>query len=903
MTTALTFDQAIALLHEQPGEYDTPNKLRALAAQVDADAPGRVTVLYSGPSAKGVSSSNIIESLLESGEDVRVIDRSDAAKLLQSDEFLHSVAKAFGLDDFRPLADRSYRGPAADWLYHPTRGPWADASARFADATIGEVRAIVGDANPDRVFAATEIPRILANENVPTIEGISREALVARQSTHGTQAAFEMIVARSREHVGLLRVASDVPVNYAGELLRDGRGRIGLDSRDYFAATGLEGKAPAFQSQTRALVGNMTPPSGPAQAGLVHLLELQTQQFPAQGVRINAAGKAVGVLAAAGTAYDLAETTHDVGRLRAQGNTAAAEDRITRFAAQNLGGWTGAAAGFGAGAVAGVETGPGLLVTGAVGGVIGAVAGNEIADWIRAYKINHQDDRQGITWTFDPARPEKGWTLDVPPLPGTPQGQRLTADPALSDQLTFKASSRSIALALGAPPQNRNPYRFAAEATDGQQRSPFETGRDWVRDTQTGQWQQEITALVDGRIPVTRKEPVSAERAMQLEQRSQAIIAQNAQQTPAAMASQFQAAYERNGWSQYGALPDAVTDALRHPGRVVSSEGALYERNAQGQWTHDGVIKDRQAAGPLRQELEATYQAQQRASLPITTLEPVLVRPDPVQARDATSSAVPAPSRDPARSGTALPESFAPALQPSADLRNPNHPGHDAFARTLSEVHRAETTRGVTHGPHREQVAAALTVEAVRSGQGITNVEIRADGRIVGLERSYASVAPKEVAVDTRDALSVPSERYSAQWAELRSPHLAGMRQPAVRNAEQAQSLAQLSPQDEALFARIRQGVPAHIADGVVAHAMLQAKREGISDADKIDRVAMAGDKLWIAGTTPGYRVAVDVAAAPPDLPDTVQRNEDFNRQREQQVAMEAAQREQQQTFGRGVSA
>ncbi len=256
---------------------------------------------------------------------------------------------------------------------------------------------------------------------------------------------------------------------------------------------------------------------------------------------------------------------------------------------------------------------------------------------------------------------------------------------------------------------------------------------------------------------------------------------------------------------------------------------------------------------------------------------------------------------EPDTPGPVLAAGFAPALKPSTDLRDPNHPGHDAFARTLSEVHRAETTRGIAHGPHSERVAAALMLEAVRNGQGITNVEISRDGRIVGLERRGMEPA-KEVSIDSSQALSLSMEQYATQWTQLRSPHYAGRSPAPERTPEQARSLAQLSPQDQAMFARIREGVPGHIADDVVAHAMLQAKKDGIADADKIERVAMVGDKLWIAGTTPGFRVAMDVSSPPPDLPDTLQRNQDLNQQREQQLAMEAAQREQQQAQGRGLS-
>jgi hypothetical protein len=665
MTTPLTSDQAIVLLREQPDAYDTPDKLRALAAQVDADASGRVTVLYSGPSAKGVPSSQLIKSMLESGEDIRVIDNSEAARLLQSDEFLHSVANAYGIRP-KPLIDGTYRGPAADWLYHPTQGPWADASARFADATVGEVRAIVGDADPNRVFGATEVPHMLANEKVPAIEGIPREALVARQSTHGTQAAFEMIAARSREHVGLLRVPTDVPVNYAGQLLRDERGQLRLDSREYFAATNLESNAPPIPAETRALGGSMHPPSEYARAGQLHLQELQTQRISVHSPRISAAAKGLGAAGIGLTAYDAADTLHDAARLRDQGNATAAQARIERFAVQNGGGWAGAATFAGIGAAAGVESGPGLLVTGAIGGIVGAVAGDQVGDGLTARKIHRQDDPQGNTWTFDPKHPDQGWTrtlreLDVAAtaanradMPIYSPAKTLTADAALSDRLTWQASNTAIELALGSPPQNRDPYAIKANASD----TPRHGDSPWTRDPDTRQWTREVAgAFVERGLTPRHTELATPQRAAELERASQAIIAENAARTPAAMAMRFQAAYEHNGWSQYGPVPEAVTEALRHPGRVVGSDGVRYERHAQGQWTHGGMLRDSRAEGLLRQELDATYQAQQQVSAPVPTLAPVVVRPDPEVRQDALAppQATPAEPAPPSSAAAANP--------------------------------------------------------------------------------------------------------------------------------------------------------------------------------------------------------------------------------------------------------
>jgi hypothetical protein len=158
--------------------------LRALAAQVHADATGRLTVLYSGGVGKGVWSTDVIEGMKAAGEDVRVIDKSQAAKFMKSDAFYGAVAKAYDIP-FRPLRDGTYRGPASNWLYHPTQGPWADASARFAELTKGEVRAVVSGASPSGIFGMTELPRLIANPQVTTIEDIPRQTLAKVVAAQG----------------------------------------------------------------------------------------------------------------------------------------------------------------------------------------------------------------------------------------------------------------------------------------------------------------------------------------------------------------------------------------------------------------------------------------------------------------------------------------------------------------------------------------------------------------------------------------------------------------------------------------------------------------------------------------------------------------------------------------------
>ncbi|XQA75504.1 lipase family protein [Xanthomonas sacchari] len=126
---------------------------------------------------------------------------------------------------------------------------------------------------------------------------------------------------------------------------------------------------------------------------------------------------------------------------------------------------------------------------------------------------------------------------------------------------------------------------------------------------------------------------------------------------------------------------------------------------------------------------------------------------------------------------------------------------------------------------------------------------------------------------------------------------------PAGHAADRAQNLGALSASDQAMFARIRKDVPARIDDAHVAQAMLGAKQAGIAGADKIDRVQMAGDTLWVSGTTPGFRAATDVAQAAAPMRETVQQAQAFNQQRAQHLAMEAQQRVQDAPGGRGAPA
>lgn len=233
------------------------------------------------------------------------------------------------------------------------------------------------------------------------------------------------------------------------------------------------------------------------------------------------------------------------------------------------------------------------------------------------------------------------------------------------------------------------------------------------------------------------------------------------------------------------------------------------------------------------------------------------------------------------------------ALKLPMDLRDQAHPGYTAFQRTLGEVHRMEDARGIPHGPHSEQVAAALLVAAERSRQGITNVQMGKDGQVHGFECHSPFESARRVEVSTQQALSGTMEKYAMQWAQARSPHYVSNAPMAQRTAEQEHVLAQLPPGDRQMFDRIRGATPAHISDDVVASALYAAKKNGVDGPDKIASVGMIGNCLWVSGTIPGFRGDVDVSQPSPSLRETAQQTLAFNQQQAFAQQHEEAQRQQ----------
>jgi len=318
-----------------------------------------------------------------------------------------------------------------------------------------------------------------------------------------------------------------------------------------------------------------------------------------------------------GTAATVVEAITEgtkVADLYARDNRTGAEAALMDFGARSVGRWTGAALGAKAGTLAGIESGPGAIVTGIIGAGLGTWGGSEIVEWIEKYQINNQTDSFGRVWTFKPAHPEEGWThsqreiigsvgtIADRPLYGAETN--LTADAALTQQLNYQASSRAIGLRLSEPDRPINPFSITGDVTD----TPSLLPRSWERNPGNGEWRREVVhQVLEHGVKSITVEVADANKAAYPDHEAEITIAYNAARSPAAFAKQYEQAYVAQGWSRYGEIPEEVVWARNHPDNVLASDWRTYQRQADGEWLHDGWIYDSLAEGNVRDELNATY--------------------------------------------------------------------------------------------------------------------------------------------------------------------------------------------------------------------------------------------------------------------------------------------------------
>jgi hypothetical protein len=600
------------------------DEIRAVSREYSAKSSGELAALYSG--RVGALSAN--DLAVEYAENVRasIVNNTPRGRFLADDRVEAAIkTSAKRIFQSQGASDDLAKQLAGDFLYGDAKAPvnslvsiqnclWCEASRDFASSLRGDVKVIAVNANPHRVFGQVEIPTALQNPHVRSLGGVPVETLRVTYARHGVEGILTQVQAA------------------------------------YIKEATLAGLLPT-----------------PAVEPLVGVRRAPGARFAIKGL---------GAASTVATLYDGAASVREAAALRDQGNDTGAQSHIVGAVSRNVGGLGGVALGASAGAALTSETGPGALIGGAVGGIAGAVAGDKLAAWIDHQRIHQQTDGEGRRWQFDPGHPARGWTRTVTgeldaqatvdrgiPVYGR---QVLTASPELADRLNYQASSRAVELALSAPPKAQDPYRLPSTPEDHRPGNVYEG--DWQRDAWTGRWSRQVT---DSHVGLSMQrfhvETASPGQAAALDRQAQGIVEKNLEATPAAMAANYQAAYEQFGWSRHGEMPAAVQEALRHPGRMVASDGLTYTRGDDAHWTAPGMLYGRNPAeGNVQHELEAAYRMQSATKVVVPSPGASPQGFEAVQAQAVTTPV--APARSPAQiEGDALIARYFAALQSGDD--------------------------------------------------------------------------------------------------------------------------------------------------------------------------------------------------------------------------------------------
>ncbi|MEB3183695.1 MAG: calcium-binding protein, partial [Cyanobacteriota bacterium] len=280
-------------------------------------------------------------------------------------------------------------------------GIWDLLSARFVAEARGDVITITGGARPDGVFAQVELPGLLRNPAITSIDGIPISQL--RQLT--PEQAFTLVTAVSEQRVASLRI----PVDSAGRPLPADAGAP-LDSRLFLAdLPGVRG-SPGLPGQAYLPIAHFIPPER-LEKHLDQIRDLRTalsqrqlaSHQPAQIQQRLQLTRLLSRLDDSIAVSSLALTAIEAHQAFSRGERDRAQSLLNRWALENAGGLIGgrlggALAGFVSGRIGGalgglmavplLGAGPAGLLLGAGLSLGGAVLGSTVAEPLMNALIN-----------------------------------------------------------------------------------------------------------------------------------------------------------------------------------------------------------------------------------------------------------------------------------------------------------------------------------------------------------------------------------------------------------------------------------------------------------------------------------------------------------------------------------
>lgn len=215
----MTADAAAKLLLQSPDDYATPQALMSLVARVSvAHADGLRTdrtVLYSGDIDEGppsLGSWKLATGMQAQDPGVLIIDVTERGRFLTSEVFQDAMLRAFEHEGFETYADitKARESAANKFLFNAEEGAWAQASRSFAQSLEGDVVALTSQANPERTFGLVELPALLANPKVKSVNGIAKSTLAQLAAQPNGQAfVFKALAETAKSLLNQCAVAWD----------------------------------------------------------------------------------------------------------------------------------------------------------------------------------------------------------------------------------------------------------------------------------------------------------------------------------------------------------------------------------------------------------------------------------------------------------------------------------------------------------------------------------------------------------------------------------------------------------------------------------------------------------------------------------------------------------------------
>ncbi|WP_244150023.1 XVIPCD domain-containing protein [Xanthomonas sacchari] len=370
-----------------------------------------------------------------------------------------------------------------------------------------------------------------------------------------------------------------------------------------------------------------------------------------------------------------------------------------------------------------------------------------------------------------------------------------------------------------------------------------------MRNPQNGEWSLSIHEVIDGRIPVDRSVAVSPEKSVQLEAESLRITAQNAANTPEALAARYQVAYEQYGWRDFANIepvPEVITNAQTNSLPLMASDGHEYTLGSDGKWTTPGtfgtLFGTDTAEGNVQEELNRTRQSQEAGVQELFTMAQI--------ARD-----------NPTPTELGLRDQVILGYRAAGIARTPEE--IDAAVDAVTQDHARDMTERMPYSLQVQKDGSLVTLV----GKDDERMEIKSVTTREEIEQAHArrATAP-EAQPPAKVPPTVPSTPAPAPAAPV--PHGAA---PATQDKVEVDRRHGMAPrpEDAGLVEQLRSSVARldekynkpwdHSSDRVLASAYRMAAEAGFKPDDKVEirfseatETRAAGSTLFVVRSGPG---------------------------------------------------